>query len=60
MRTSELIKLLRDNGCYLSRNGTRHDIWYSPKTGKKFEVARHAAEVPMGTVHKIMKEAGLK
>lgn len=29
MKTQELIKLLKKNNCYILRNGSRHDIWYS-------------------------------
>ena len=32
MKTQELIKLLRKNKCYVLRNGSRHDIWYSELT----------------------------
>ena len=61
MRTSELIKVLKENGCYVSRQGTRHDIWFSPKTGKEFLVWRHPSkEIPTGTANRIMKDAGLK
>ena len=61
MKTSELTKKLKKIGCYIVRNGERHDIWYSPKTGKKFEVGRHKTqEVATGTLNKIMKDAGLK
>lgn len=60
MRQSELLKLLSSNGCYLVRNGKEHDRWYSPKTGKKFSVPRHAKEVATGTANRILKDAGLK
>ena len=60
MKTQELIKILRKNGCYISRNGSRHDIWYSTITGKEFTVPRHKAEVPIGTLNNILKTAGLK
>lgn len=61
MKISELKKLLKENGCYIKRQGKRHEIWYSPKTGKSFEVGRHPTEeVKTGTLNKIMKDAGLK
>lgn len=60
MKTQELVKLLKKNGCYISRNGTRHDIWYSEKTGEQFPVPRHKAEVAVGTLNNILKAAGLK
>ena len=60
MKTQELLKLLKKNKCKLVRNGSRHDIWYSPKTDKQFAVPRHKAEVPTGTLDNILKDAGLK
>lgn len=60
MKVSELIKLLKKNGCYLLRHGKRHDMWYSPSTGKQFPVPRHPTEdVPKGTCKSIKDDAGL-
>lgn len=60
MKTQELIKLLKKNNCYLLRNGKRHDIWYSEKTGRQFPVPRHKQEMAVGTVNSILEDAGLK
>ena len=60
MKTQELLKLLRKNKCYVLRNGSRHDIWYSEITGKQFAIPRHKAEIPTGTLNNILKDAGLK
>lgn len=60
MKTQELLKLLKKNKCELLRNGSRHDIWYSPKSGKQFAVPRHKAEIAPGTLNNILKDAGLK
>lgn len=61
MKTSELIKLLKKHGCYSLGEGTRHEKFYSPITGKTFSVGRHKSEeVKTGTLNKILKEAGLK
>lgn len=60
MKGSELIKLLKKNGCMLVRHGTSHDTWYSENTEKKFMVPRHKSkEVPIGTYKQIIKEAGI-
>ena len=55
MKKSELIKLLKDAGCVLERNGKKHDIWKNPKTGCITSVPRHAKEVPTGTANSILK-----
>lgn len=60
MKTQELLKLLKKNNCEVLRNGSRHEIWFSPVTGKQFAVPRHKAEIPIGTLNNILKDAGLK
>lgn len=35
MKHSELKKLLIQTDCHMVRHGSSHDIWLSPKTGKK-------------------------
>lgn len=60
MRTAELLKLLKKHGIYNVRAGGRHEIYYSPITGKYFPVGRHAKEIPTGTLDSILKDAGLK
>ena len=53
MKTSELLKILKKNKCYLIQHGKRHDIWFSPITGKQFSVPRHKDEIKSGTVKRI-------
>ncbi len=60
MKTAELLKLLKKNGIYKVREGGRHEIYFSPLTGKEFPVGRHAKEIPTGTLQSILKDAGLK
>lgn len=59
MKTQELIKILQKNKCYILRNGSRHDIWYSKNTQKQFPVPRHKSEIPIGTLKNILKDAGI-
>ena len=60
MKQSELLKLLRKHGIRLEQHGARHDIYYSPITGKRFPIPRHAKEIATGTLNKIKKDAGLE
>ena len=60
MKHGELLKLFGKNGIKLIQHGKRHDIYYSPKTGKKFPVPRHTKEIAAGTAKSIMKDAGLE
>ena len=61
MKGSELERLLKSYGCYLAKEGGDHEKWYSPINKNKFPVPRHEGkEVPPKTVHKILKQAGIK
>ena len=60
MKLSELLKLFRANNITFSQHGKRHDIYYSPITGKNFPVPRHAKEIAAGTLKSIKRDAGLE
>lgn len=60
MKTTELLKILKKNGCTLLRHGSRHDIWQSPITGKQFSVPRHKDDVKPGLLKGILKDAGIE
>lgn len=59
MKLSELLKVFQKNKIIFIQHGKRHDIYYSPITGKKFPVPRHAKEIASGTLKSIKKDAGL-
>lgn len=60
MKTQELIKILKKNKCRILRHGSRHDIWYNKITKKQFPVPRHKAEISIGTLKNILKDAGIE
>lgn len=61
MKKNELTRKLAASGCYLYRNGTNHEIWYSTITKLRFPVPRHdSKEVATGTLLKIEKLSGVK
>lgn len=60
MKRSELLKILKKHGCKLVRNGSRHDIFYSPLTNQEFPVWRHGKDIPKGTATEILKQAGIQ
>ena len=41
MKRKEFIRKLLREGCVLLRQGSRHDIYANPRTGKKQPVPRH-------------------
>ena len=60
MKVSEMKKLLENNGCFKERDGANHEIWFSPKTKKRFSLPRHnSKELPTGTERNIKKQAGI-
>ena len=61
MKTSELVRLLKEAGCTFLKEGGEHETWFSPITGNKIRVPRHQSkEIPTGTANRILKDAGLK
>ena len=61
MKFSELKKVLRKNGCYLLKEGSKHEIWYSSITNDSFTVGRHSTEdVKKGTLNSILSKSGIK
>jgi len=61
MTYSELKRMLRKAGCRKIREGSRHEVWYSPLTEELFTVGRHDKEdVPTGTYKTIIEAAGIK
>ena len=61
MKFSELKKILKKHGCYKLSEGSNHEEWFSPITGKPFQVGRHnSQDVKKGTLHAILSQAGIK
>jgi predicted RNA binding protein YcfA (HicA-like mRNA interferase family) len=61
MKKNELTRKLINAGCRFIRNGTRHEVWYSPLTCNEFTIPRHQAkEVATGTLKMIKKQSGVK
>ena len=44
MKTKQFCAELTANGCFVVRNGSRHDIWKNPKTGAKYPIPRHQSQ----------------
>ena len=60
MKVSEMKRLLERIGCYKEKEGTNHEIWYSPVTNKRFTLPRHGSkELPKGTEMSIKKQSGI-
>ena len=44
MKTSELIKILKSEGCKMVESGAEHDKWFSPISNEYFRVPRHKSK----------------
>lgn len=60
-KVSELVKKIKkQTNCYILREGSNHEIWLNPNTGKIFQIPRHySKELPTGTANSILRDAGL-
>lgn len=61
MKYYELERAVRKAGCYdTGKQQAGHPLWYSPKTGKTFQLSNHGTnEVASGTLRKIKRAAGI-
>ncbi|MBS9773824.1 MAG: type II toxin-antitoxin system HicA family toxin [Tenacibaculum sp.] len=61
MKYSEIKKKLKKAGCYIDRQGSNHEWWFSPITNKRFAVSRHNTEdAREGTKRAIGKQSGVE
>lgn len=61
MKYSEIKRKLKKSGCFLQKEGKRHELWKSPITGNVFPVSRHnKEEAKTGTMKSIEKTSGVK
>ena len=61
MRVSEFIRQLKKQGIKFKKHGSRHDVYYNPKTGQETQMPRHnSKELATGTRESILEDLGLK
>ncbi|MDH4129964.1 MAG: type II toxin-antitoxin system HicA family toxin [Spirochaetota bacterium] len=58
MKRNKLVKLLKENGCKLLREGSKHSWWVNPSLNKRSAVPRHS-EINDQLVKKILKDLGI-
>ena len=58
MKRNLLIKRLKDQGCFLLREGGKHSIFANPKNNRTTVVPRHR-EIDDFLVYKICKDLGI-
>jgi mRNA interferase HicA len=58
MKRGDLLRHLRQNGCELLREGTRHSWWHNPRQNKRSSVPRHNEIIDL-LARKICKDLGI-
>jgi len=58
MKRSELLELLRNQGCVFVREGSRHSWWLNPVQNKRSSVPRHT-EISDQLAKKICRDLGV-
>ncbi len=60
MKVREIIKLIERDGWLLSRQAASHKIYKHPVKKGIVVIPEHGGDIPKGTLHSILKQAGLK
>lgn len=60
MTPSKLIKLLIQHGFTFARQSGSHAIFKNDQENRKVVVPIHSKDIPKGTLHAILKDAGIK
>lgn len=55
----EIIRLLEKNGFVFDRASGSHNIYMLPDGSKRVIVPLHNKDLPKGTLHSILKQAGI-
>ena len=56
----EIIRILEKKGFVLDRSGDSHHIFILPDGSKRVIVPLHKKDLPKGTLHSILKQAGIE
>lgn len=60
MTPRELRRLLEQHGFVFTRQSGSHAIFKNPANKRRVVVPMHSRDIPTGTLHAILKDAGLK
>jgi len=61
MTIAEFIRFLQKQGIKFKAHGSRHDVYWNPKTGAIAQIPRHKSrDIKKGTMDKILKDLDLK
>jgi predicted RNA binding protein YcfA (HicA-like mRNA interferase family) len=60
MTPRELRRILEQNGFVFARQSGSHAIFRHPQSNRRVVLPIHSKDIPTGTLHSILKDAGLK
>jgi len=55
----DIVRILKQKGFVLDRTRGSHQIWLHPISRKRVIVPVHNKDIPIGTLHIILKHAGI-
>lgn len=59
-RYRQIVKKLKALGFEFFRHAAgSHEIWYNPSSGRYTTIPNHPGDMPEGTLHAILKQAGI-
>jgi predicted RNA binding protein YcfA (HicA-like mRNA interferase family) len=58
VKPRELIQFFEHSGFVIDRVSGSHFIFYHPSTKRRAVVPRHNRDIPRGTLHSLLREAG--
>jgi len=58
-RAKEIVRVLKELGFIEHRQVGSHLTMLRPKDGKRVTVPMHSGDIPTGTFHRILKQAGI-
>jgi predicted RNA binding protein YcfA (HicA-like mRNA interferase family) len=59
-RYREVVKRLKEFGFAFDRQAAgSHEIWFNHRTNRYTTVPNHSGDVPEGTLHAILRQAGI-
>ncbi|MGC9020364.1 MAG: type II toxin-antitoxin system HicA family toxin [Candidatus Methanodesulfokora sp.] len=59
MKVRKVIKILERHGFVLDRVKGSHHIYYNPLSKRRVVIPVHKEDLPRGTLHEILKQAGI-
>jgi len=58
VKPRQVIRFLEQNGFILDHVSGSHDVFYHPASKRRAVVPRHNRDIPKGTLHSLLREAG--